>query len=78
MSTLWTGYHRGGQPFSRGHHLVGTLVLRDMRQTLRTRLRTMRQRVNHSNNKLSRHNCGHSDVTLMTSIKCTLYKLQGC
>ena len=31
--------YRGHQPFSRGHHLVGTLVLRDMLWTLHARLR---------------------------------------
>ena len=53
------------RPAALFHHLVGTLVLHDMRRTFRTRLRARRhaplnstvarQRGNHSNNELSHH-----------------------
>ena len=56
------------QPFSCGHHLVDTLFLCDMRQTLHTQLRARcnalsnsavsRQHGSHSNSKLSRHLVG--------------------
>ena len=75
MVIILTEYqrNRGRQPFfTSGHHLVGTLALRDMRRTLRTWLHAKRntlhisavarQRGNHGNNKLSRHH-----VSTMTS-----------
>ena len=62
------GCNRGSQPFSHSHHLVGTLVLHNMRLTLHTGLCATRnasvnsavthQRSNHSNNKRSCHLVG--------------------
>ena len=63
---------RDCQPLSRGHHLVGFLILRNMHQTLHTRLYTRRKAPhnsavacqcsnhsnNHSNNKLRCHLVG--------------------
>ena len=57
--------YRGHQPFSCSHYFVGTLILRDIHQTLRTRLGARcntprssvvaRQCRYHSNNKLNCH-----------------------
>ena len=68
---------RGHQPVSRDHHILGTVVARDMRQMLRTRLRTRRnaphnsvvtcQGVYHSNNSLRHHVVG--TLTLRASVR---------
>ena len=76
---------RGHQPFSRGDHLLGTLALRDMRQTLCTQLcacnsAVVRQCGNHSN-KLSCHVVStltaSIELTSLATWNFTLYNVDG-
>ena len=68
-------YDRGRQPFYRSHHLVATLVLRDMCQPLRNRLRPRR---NPPRNSAVSHQCGyHINNKLSHHLVGTLTDVQG-